>query len=99
MCSGRCASSVLRVPLRYSRRAAFDSAVVALAIGLAEVEVFASGNVPGPDLGRALPLLLLLAVPLAVRRRFPLLACVLVFAGVGAFGAVWESPEGLELIA
>jgi signal transduction histidine kinase len=87
------------VTFRYSRSAAFDSAVVALAIALAEVEVFAADNVPGPHLGRALPLLLLLAVPLTVRRTFPLLACVLVYAGVGAFGAVWGSPEGLELIA
>jgi signal transduction histidine kinase len=87
------------VSFRYSRRAAFDAAVVVIAIGLAEVEVFAAGNVPGPHLGRALPLLLLLSAPLAIRRRSPLLACVLVYGGLAAFGAVWESPEGLELIA
>jgi signal transduction histidine kinase len=93
------ASSVSRVTLRFSRPAAVDAAIVVLAIGLAEFEAFKFGDVPGPQLGRALPLLLLLVAPLVVRRRFPLLACVLVFAGLDVFGAVWASPEGLEVIA
>jgi signal transduction histidine kinase len=86
------------VTLRYSRPAAFDAAIVATAVAIAEFEAFKFGDVPGPALGQALPLLLLLAAPLALRRRLPLLACALVFAGLDAFGAVWGSPEGLEII-
>jgi signal transduction histidine kinase len=95
---GRRTSSVLRVTLRYSHQAAFDAAIVALGVVIAEVEVFEFGDVPGPSLGRAAPLLLLLAAPLVLRRRLPLIAFALIFAGLDAFGAVWGSPEGLEII-
>jgi len=77
---------------------AVDAALVALAIGASEVEVWKFGNIPGPALGRALPLALVFSAPLVWRRVRPLAACALVMGLLAAFSIVYGSPEGLEVI-
>ncbi len=90
--------SVRPVTLRLSRPAAVDAAIIVLAIALVQFEIWTADTVPGPRLGRALPLLLLLVVPLAVRRTRPLLAAALVMGALDAY-CVWHgSPEGTEVI-
>ena len=72
-------------------------ALVLLSVVLTEIEIWISDDVPGPRLGRALPLLLLLSVGVFWWRRFPLAVCLVVFAGLDAY-SVWRgSPEGMEL--
>ena len=84
--------------LRISRAAVADLALVAVSLALTEQEIWTSNDVPGPRLGRALPLLLLLVLPILPRRRVPLFAAALVYCGIVAF-SVWRgSPEGAELI-
>ena len=91
-------ASVRPVTLRLSRPAAVDAAILVLAIALVQFEIWTADTVPGPRLGRALPLLLLLVVPLAVRRTRPLLAAALVMGALDAY-CVWHgSPEGTEVI-
>ncbi len=82
-----------------SRDDLVDSAVVLLAVGACELESWRFGDIPGPQLGRGLPLLLLLTLPLVWRRRRPVLACALVLGGLCAFSIADVSPEGLEIIA
>jgi signal transduction histidine kinase len=82
-----------------SRDDAVDVAVVLLALGACELESWKFGDIPGPQLGRGLPLLLALTLPLVWRRRRPLLACALVLGGLCAFSVADFSPEGLEIIA
>src|SRR5581483_4485839 len=83
---------------RLPRAAAIDVGIVALCIALTELEIWISDDVPGPRLGRALPLLLVLVVPLLLRRRAPFAVTALVFGGVVAYSVWHGSPEGLELI-
>lgn len=71
--------------------------LVLLSVVLTEIEIWISDDVPGPRLGRALPLLLLLIVPIIWRRRFPLAACVAVLASLDAYSIWHGSPEGVEL--
>jgi signal transduction histidine kinase len=92
-----CTVSTMRVRAP-SRQDAFDAAVVVFAIGACEFESWKFGDVPGPKLGRALPVLGLLALPLVWRRTRPLLASVLVLGGLVAFSLAYGSPEGLEVI-
>src|SRR4051794_22613894 len=94
----RCSVSAMRVRA-LSRQNAIDAAVVALALGASEFEIWTADDVPSPGLGRALPVLLLLALPLIWRRRRPLLACGLVMGGLATFSLAYGSPEGLEVIA
>jgi len=94
----RCSVSAMRVRA-LSRQDAIDAAVVALALGASEFEIWTADDVPDPRLGRALPVLLLLALPLIWRRRRPLLACGLVMGGLATFSLAYGSPEGLEVIA
>ena len=81
-----------------SRDDLVDSAVVLLAVGACELESWRFGDIPGPQFGRGLPLLLLLTLPLVWRRRRPVLACALVLGGLCAFSIADFSPEGLEII-
>ncbi|HZQ81393.1 MAG TPA: sensor histidine kinase [Gaiellaceae bacterium] len=84
--------------LRISRGALGDLALVAVSLALTELEIWTSDDVPGPRLGRALPLLLLLVLPMLLRRTAPLLAAALVSCAIVAY-SVWRgSPEGIELI-
>ena len=90
------ASGLMR--LRISRAALGDLALVAVSLALTELEIWDSNDVPGPRVGRALPLLLLLVLPILLRRTAPLLAAALVSFGIVAY-SVWRgSPEGVELI-
>ena len=80
-----------------SRPAAATAGLLLLSILLSEIEIWVSDDVPGPQAGRALPLLLLLSVPILWRRRFPLAVCLAILAGLDGF-SVWRgSPEGAEL--
>jgi len=63
-----------------------------------EYEVWAFHDVPGPRLGRALPLFVLLAVPYFWARRRPLLVCAVVMGAVVANSFAQGSPEGFYLI-
>jgi signal transduction histidine kinase len=90
--------SVRPMAHRLARATAVDLALVATCLGLTELEIWVSDDVPGPRLGRALPLLLVLALPLVVRRTAPLLATVAVFGGVVAYSLWRGSPEGMELV-
>jgi signal transduction histidine kinase len=86
-------------PRLLSREDALDVTVVLLAVAACELESWGFGDIPGPQLGRGLPLLLLLTLPLLWRRRRPALACAVVVGGLCAFSIVDGSPEGLEIIA
>ena len=89
--------SVQPVTWRVSRPVAATAGLFFLSILLSEIEIWVSDDVPGPRAGRALPLLLLLSVPILWRRHFPLAICLAIFVGLDAF-SVWRgSPEGLEL--
>lgn len=90
--------------LRPSRVIASDLVPAAVVAAIWEWNVFGTGghlgtHVAGP---RALAAAsgVLVAVPLAFRRRQPLLACALVMAGIVAQAAAsGRSPEGLQIIA
>jgi signal transduction histidine kinase len=83
--------------------ALLDVAAVAFITIAWESQVFSSGHSPGTHvagpkwLTASLPLLI--AVPLLWRRRFPLVVCCLVMAGLVLQAVVsGDSPEGLGLI-
>ncbi len=81
-----------------SRDDALDLLVVLLAVGACELESWGFGDIPGPQLGRGLPLLLLLTVPLVFRRRRPCSRAPSYWAVSALFSIVNGSPEGLEVI-
>ena len=82
-----------------SRARVLDPALVVLSFAACEVEAWAVGDVPGPALGRALPLALVFGAPLVWRRAHPLLSCALVMGLLAGFSLAYGSPEGLEVMA
>src|SRR5690349_13539972 len=86
----------MRIPARLSLAVVGDVALAALFALAAQLDVWVRGTVAGPGLENAI-LLLLVAWPLALRRRWPnaVLACIAAGIAVQALAVPGKPPSGL----